>query len=84
MTKSELIKEVAKATGNPQTAVKEVVNSFLQKVKEATLEEGKVVLPEFGVFKRYDSAERPGRNPLTNEKITLKAKTSIKFKGTEI
>ena len=84
MTKTQLIKEVSKETGNPIEAVKEVVNAFLSKVAEVTLSEGKVVLSEFGVFKKHVSKERIGRNPATGASLQIPSKTTIKFKVSEV
>ena len=84
MTKTQLIKEVSKETGNPIEAVKEVVNAFLSKVAEVTLSEGKVVLSEFGVFKKHVSKERMGRNPATGASLMIPSKTTIKFKVSEV
>ncbi len=81
MNKSELIKTVAEKTSLTQAQAKEAVNTTLQVIKEATLEEGKVVLAEFGTFKKNVSAERVGRNPNTGETINLPEKTTIKFKA---
>ena len=81
MNKSELIKAVAEKTDLTQAQAKEAVNTALDVIKEATLSEGKVVLSEFGVFKKHVSAERVGRNPNTGEVINLPSKTSIKFKA---
>lgn len=84
MTKNQLIKEISKETGNPIEAVKEVVNTFLKKVSEATLEEGKVVLSEFGTFKKHVSKERIGRNPATGASLMIPSKTTVKFKASEV
>ena len=81
MNKSELIKTVAEKTSLTQAQSKEAVNTALDVIKEATLEEGKVSLAEFGTFKKHVSAERVGRNPNTGEVINLASKTSIKFKA---
>ena len=83
MNKNQLIKEVSRETGNPIEAVKEVVNTFLKKVSEATLSEGKVVLSEFGTFKKHVSKERIGRNPSTGAPLQIASKTTIKFKQSE-
>lgn len=84
MTKSQLIREVSRETGNPIQAVKEVVDAFLKKTAEVTLSEGKVVLSEFGVFKKHVSKERIGRNPSTNTPMQIPSKTTIKFKASEV
>jgi len=81
MNKSELIKAVAEKTDLTQAQAKEAVNTTLQVIKEATLEEGKVALAEFGVFKKHVSAQRAGRNPSTGELLEIPSKTSIKFKA---
>ena len=71
MNKSELIKAVAEKTSLTQAQAKEAVNTTLQVIKEATLEEGKVALAEFGVFKKHVSAPRAGRNPSTGDPIDI-------------
>ena len=81
MNKLDLIKLVASETGNPQQAVKEVVNSFLSNVKKSTLEEGKVSLSDFGTFRKNVSKERTGINPQTLESMQIASKTTIKFKA---
>lgn len=81
MNKSELIKVVAEKTSLTQAQAKEAVNSALQTIKEATLEEGKVALAEFGTFKKHVSVAREGRNPSNGEIINLPSKTTIKFKA---
>jgi len=81
MNKSELIKAVAEKTSLTQAQAKEAVNTALDVIKEATLSEGKVVLSEFGTFKKHVSAARVGRNPNSGETINLPSKTSIKFKA---
>ena len=53
MNKSELIKAVAEKTSLTQAQAKEAVNTALDVIKEATLEEGKVSLAEFGTFKKF-------------------------------
>ena len=81
MNKSELIKVVAEKTETTQLQTKEVINCFLAKLKDITLDKGKVTLSEFGVFKRHDSPQRKGRNPLSGDPVNIPAKTSIKFKS---
>ena len=80
MSKSELIKSVAEKTNASQIQVKEIVDLFLDVVKKETLESGRFAIGGFGIFKKYVSAERVGRNPQTGASVNIPSKTSIKFK----
>lgn len=80
MNKSELIKVVAYKASITQEMAKKVVNATFEVIEKATMEEGRVAIAEFGVFKKHESAARVGVNPATKEKIQIPAKTLIKFK----
>lgn len=80
MTKSDLVKEVAKEVGETQIVTEKVVNAFLKSLETAVLEEGKVFLPKFGTFKLNVSKDRVGRNPATGAPVNIPSKKTIKFK----
>lgn len=80
MNKSELIKSVAEQTSVTQEMVKKVINATFEIIEKATMEEGRVAIAEFGVFKKHESAARTGRNPQTGKSIDIPAKTTMKFK----
>jgi len=81
MTKTELIKRVAEATGQKQKVVTEVVNAFLSEIAGALGSGEKVkLLPNFGVFEVVERKARTGRNPQTGKKIKIPARKVVRFK----
>jgi DNA-binding protein HU-beta len=80
MNKSELIKVVAYKASVTQETAKKVINATFEIIEKATMEEGRVAIAEFGVFKKHEAAPREGRNPATGAVLQIPAKTLIKFK----
>jgi DNA-binding protein HU-beta len=51
----------------------EVISAFLEVVTEAVANGEKVTLVGFGSFERRERSKRSGRNPKTNESMTIRA-----------
>lgn len=81
MNKSQLIDSVAATQGITRAAAKDVVNTVLEAIHTGLHQTGKVSLADFGTFTLATRAERQGRNPKTNESITIPAKQVVKFKA---
>lgn len=81
MNKAESVKAVqAKSQYNvSQAVVEDVINCFLQTVKEEVASGGKVQLVGFGTFEKGHRSERKGKNPRTGEEMTIAAKDVPKF-----
>lgn len=79
MNRQELVQKIAQQTGQTQTAVSEVLNSFASTVQDAVAAGDKVVLVGFGTFEVTDRAARTGRNPQTGEPLSIAASKSPKF-----
>jgi len=80
MSKKELVRAVAKRA---QVRIKEaeaVVNAFLDVLKDALLEEGRVALTGFGVFQVREAKERTVSNPRTGEKVRIPARKRVAFR----
>lgn len=81
MTKSELIKKVAKDADVPVAAAAKVINTMLEAIK-ATLKKGqKVILTDFGTFWVGSRKARKGRNPRTGEVIKISAAKTPRFRS---
>lgn len=80
MNKTDLIKSVAEQTSVTQEVAKKVLNAAFETIEKETLENGRVAIAEFGIFKKHESAAREGRNPATGAIVQIPAKTTIKFK----
>ncbi|MEJ6487702.1 HU family DNA-binding protein [Nostoc punctiforme UO1] len=73
MNKGELVDAVAAKTNITKKQTDEIISAFLSVVTEAVANGEKVTLIGFGSFERRDRSEREGRNPKTNEPMTIPA-----------
>lgn len=83
MTKSELIAQVVEKVGEGKLTKKlteEVVEATFDVVKTALLDDARFSFPGFGTFTVKKRAARKGRNPRTNEEITIPASKTVTFK----
>ncbi|MBD2249254.1 HU family DNA-binding protein [Nostoc sp. FACHB-888] len=73
MNKGELVDAVAAKTNITKKQTDEIISAFLSVVTEAVANGDKVTLVGFGSFERRERSEREGRNPKTNEPMTIPA-----------
>ncbi|MEH1919392.1 HU family DNA-binding protein [Nostoc sp.] len=73
MNKGELVDAVATKANVTKKQADEVISAFLSVVTEAVANGEKVTLIGFGSFERRERSEREGRNPKTNEPMTIPA-----------
>lgn len=73
MTKAELILEVARKSNLPVKQATAAVNATLDAIRYELIAEREVNLIGFGKFSVKERAARKGRNPRTNEAITIPA-----------
>lgn len=71
MTKADIIKEVAKATGIEQAAVGEVVEGFMEQVRSSLGRKNDVFLRGFGTFKIVRRAAKTARNITKNTTVIV-------------
>lgn len=80
MNKAELVSTVAEKTGQPQSAVNEVLSAIESVITSEVAGGGKVSLPGFVTFERGERSARTGRNPATGETIQIAASRVPKVK----
>ena len=82
MNKTELAKAmVEKSQYNVTTTMAEdMINCFINVIKETVADGDKVQLIGFGTFEAADRAERNGKNPKTGEPIVIPACRVPKFR----
>jgi len=73
MNKGELVDAVAAKANVTKKQADEIISAFLEVVTEAVANGNKVTLVGFGSFERRERSEREGRNPKTNEPMTIPA-----------
>lgn len=81
MNKSELIGMVSEKTELAKKDVEKVVNAVIESIIDTVTRDEKVQLVGFGTFERRHRAARKGRNPATNEEITIPALNVPVFKA---
>lgn len=80
MNKTDLIGDVAAATGMTKKDVEKTINAFIASVQEALKAGEKVQLIGFGTFEVRDRQARKGRNPQTGKEIKIAATRIPAFK----
>ncbi|WP_341531072.1 HU family DNA-binding protein [Nostoc sp. UHCC 0302] len=73
MNKGELVDAVEAKANVTKKQADEIISAFLEVVTEAVANGEKITLVGFGSFERRERAEREGRNPKTNEPMTIPA-----------
>ena len=80
MTKADLVKIISESTGIIRKDVGVVVDSLLQSIKDILTEGNHIEIRGFGTFKLKTRKPRVGRNPKTDEKVPVPARTVPTFK----
>ena len=79
-TKKDIVNTIAAQMQLKQSVVNEVVKRTFDAIIEVLLREQRVELRDFGVFKIRTRASRQARNPRTNKRIVVPARTTVSFK----
>lgn len=80
VSKVEIVARVADETGYSQKMVMAIVDTFLKDITDEMSNGNKVQFSGFGIFEPKQMSERVGRNPRTNEQITIPARIVPSFK----
>ena len=73
MTKTDIIKSVAKQTGVDRETVTRIIESYVDTVKETLIEGESINFRNFGTFYLKRRAPKTGRNLMTNTTILIPA-----------
>lgn len=83
--KQDLVRAVAQATEQSESASTKAVNAVFTAIEEALANGDEVTISGFGSFKVVERAAREGRNPQTGEQMTIAARKSPVFRpGTQL
>jgi DNA-binding protein HU-beta len=80
MTQTQLVKELAAASGVANKLAKTMLESFASIAVRETKKSGVFVLPGLGRLVRVERKARMGRNPATGAAIKIPAKKVVKFR----
>ena len=81
MNKTELTAAIAEQAGISKKDAEKALKAFTDVVADELKKGEKVQLVGFGTFEVVERAAREGRNPLTGEKMKIKASKAPKFKA---
>ncbi|MDE7241267.1 HU family DNA-binding protein [Desulfovibrio sp.] len=81
MTKAELVEKIAAMGNLTKAGAERALNAFLAAVEEALCKDAKVTLTGFGTFVVENRKARQGRNPRTNETLTIPACKMVRFRA---
>lgn len=80
MTKADIVSEIAKSTGVDKTTVANVIEGFMDSVKDTMASGENVYLRGFGTFLVKERAEKTARNISKNTTIIIPAHKIPAFK----
>lgn len=80
MTKADLVNEISKSTGVEKAQVQQIIESFMENIKDAMIEKNNVYLRGFGSFIIKKRAKKVARNISKNTTITIPAHDIPAFK----
>ncbi len=81
MNKAEIINQVAADHELTKVKAKEIVEQLFGFIGAGLKQEGRFSFPDLGTFTVAERAARTGRNPMTGEKLKIKASKTVRFKA---
>ena len=81
MNKTELVAAMAEQAELSKKDSEKALKAFIDVVTEELKKGEKIQLVGFGTFEVTERAAREGRNPITGEKMQIKASKAPKFKA---
>lgn len=80
LTKADIVEAIYEETDKNRVDVKNVVEKLLEIMKTAIKKDRSLLISGFGKFECYDKSSRRGRNPQTDETITLPPRKVMVFR----
>lgn len=80
LTKIQIVEAIQDQTGFSKNKSSEIVETFLEIIKNTLASEEDVMISGFGKFCVKEKEERKGRNPATGEDLMLASRKVVTFK----
>ncbi|EGJ49195.1 integration host factor subunit alpha [Desulfocurvibacter africanus] len=80
LTKAEIVDYIYEKTDLNRAEIKAHVETLLDIMKQSIKRDHSLLISGFGKFEAYDKRARKGRNPQTNETITLPPRKVVVFR----
>ena len=84
LTKADLADSIYATMPLDKQKAAQIVEDYIELIKEALFSEGKVMLSGFGSYEVKYKPPRRGRNPQTGESIILRERKVVKFKASQL
>ena len=81
ITKNDIVDHLHEELGLNKSECKQLVEGFFQEIRDSLTNNEAVKLSGFGNFELIDKKARPGRNPKTGKKVTIKARRVVTFRA---
>lgn len=79
--KADVITAIAEQAGISKKEASAAYDAFVEYIANTCVRGERCAIPGLGSFTASERPEREGRNPRTNEKITIPASMNVKFKA---
>ena len=80
LTKADIVEDMYEETDKKRADVRNVMETLLDIMKSAIKKDYALLISGFGKFECYDKSARVGRNPQTDEAITLPPRRVVVFR----
>ncbi len=80
LTKADIVEAIYEKTDRNRADVKDTVEMLLEIMKKAITDDNVLLISGFGKFEAYAKDARKGRNPQTDETITLPPRKVVAFR----
>ncbi|MCK9239693.1 integration host factor subunit alpha [Desulfocurvus sp.] len=80
LTKADIVDSIYEKSDRNRAEVKAQVESLLEIMKQSVKKDHALLVSGFGKFEAYDKRARKGRNPQTNQAITLPPRKVVVFR----
>lgn len=80
LTKADIVEAIYEKTDRNRADVKNTVEVLLSLMKQSIKKDNSLLVSGFGKFEAYDKEARKGRNPQTDETITLPPRKVVVFR----
>lgn len=84
LTKADICDAIFNLLSTDKQKATQVFEDYIELIKEALDNEGKVMLSGFGSYEVKSKPPRRGRNPQTGDSIILRARRVVKFKPSQL
>ncbi|ACV69520.1 integration host factor subunit alpha [Desulfohalobium retbaense] len=80
LTKADIVDAIYEQGQRSRAEVKNIVEDMLDIMRDSIKKDYALLISGFGKFEAYDKEPRKGRNPQTEEAITLPGRTVVVFR----